>query len=122
MSPDEKEKLLELLHDKQRWCKDAEARDQQGNAVRYDDESAVAWDLTGATCFLFGWQRACELFRQLDRHITGRRRRRFLRQNTDIASMTALQDFNDLGGTTYEAIATQLNSMPVWRGNRHSVE
>lgn len=122
MSPDEKEKLLELLHGEQRWCKDAEARDEHGNAVRYDDESAVAWDLTGATCLLFGWQRACELFRQLDRHITGRRRKHYLRQNLDIASMAALQDFNDLGGTTYDAIAARLSSMPVRRGNRHCVE
>jgi hypothetical protein len=122
MSPDEKEKLLELLHDERRWCKDAEARDQHGNAVRYDDVAAVAWDLTGATCLLFGWPRACELFRQLDRHITGRKRKHYLRQNLDIASMAALQDFNDLGGTTYDAIATRLNSMPVRRGNRHRVE
>jgi hypothetical protein len=119
MLPHEKERLLELLHDKRRWCKNAEARDQHGNAVHYDDATAVAWDLTGATCLLFGWRRACELFRQLDRHITGRRRKFHVRQSLDMASMAALQDFNDLGGTTYDAIAARLNSMPVRRGNKN---
>ncbi len=122
MLPDEKEKLLELLHGGRRWCKDAEARDEHGNAVHYDDESAVAWGLTGAMCLLFGWQRACTLFCELDRHITGNRRENHSLQNLDIAAMAALQDFNDLDETTYGEVATRLNSMPVQCGNSHCVE
>ena len=73
MMPDEKAQLLALLEDERRWCRDAEARDADGNSVSFHDATAVAWDITGALCRLFGWRRACELFRQLDRHIHGKR-------------------------------------------------
>ena len=113
MLHDEKEKLLELLHAEPRWCKEAEARDRRGCAVRYDDATAVAWDLTGALCLLFGWRRAGELFQQLDRHITGQKRERHIQRNVTIASMAALQDFNDLRRTTYDEVMTRLRTMPV---------
>jgi hypothetical protein len=118
----EKERLLELLHHEWRWCKHAEAQDQHGEAVRYDDATAVAWDLTGAMCLLFGWQRACTLFRELDRHIIGQRREHHFRQNLDIVAMAALQDFNDLDETTYDEIAARVNSMPVRRGNKRRAD
>jgi hypothetical protein len=113
MLEDEKVKLLELLHAERRWCKEAEARDRRGRAVRYDDTTAVAWDLTGAVCLLFGWRRAGELFRQLDRHITGQKRKHRLLRDPTIASMAALQDFNDLRHTTYDEVMTLLRTMSV---------
>jgi hypothetical protein len=112
----EKERLLALFDDKRRWCQHAEARDDHGDAVRYDDGTAVAWDLTGALCLLFGWRRACELFPQLDRHISGKKKVFALRKNPDIDSMAALQQYNDLHETTYERIVGRLRTMPVWRG------
>ena len=95
-----------------------EARDGQGAPVRYDDESASAWDVTGGMCFLFGWQRACELFPQLEQHVTGRPRNRRFVQSPAIDSMRVLQDFNDSGDTTYDVFVGHLQSMPVWRTNR----
>jgi hypothetical protein len=122
MLPNEKEKLLALLGDEGQWCREAEARDRHGDAVRYDDVTAVSWDLTGAICLLFGWRRACELFPQLDRHIIGGKRGPGHRQNPEIDAMVALQDFNDLLETTYDGLVAQLRSMPVRRGNRSYVE
>ncbi len=122
MLPQEKVQLLDLLSSEWRWCREAEARDPQGNAVRYDDQAAVAWDVTGAICFLFGWPRACELFQQLDKHIRGRQRLRAWRRHPEIDAMAALQDLNDLDQTTHGHIIAHLQSMPVRRGNRECVE
>ena len=113
MMPDEREKLLALLDNERRWCQGAEARDQQGSPVRYDDLSAVAWDITGAICHLFGWRRACVLFRQLDGHIAGQEPDGRSEPNPEIASMAALQDYNDQNQTTYKTMITQLKTMPV---------
>jgi hypothetical protein len=122
MMPNEKSQLLSLLDHEHRWCQNTEAQDANGNAARYDETVAVAWDLTGALCRLFGWRRASELFGQLDRHINGRHvvARRSARQ-TVFRSMAALQDFNDRGNTTFEMVRGQIETMPVRDGPPHRV-
>lgn len=120
----EKERLLALLADEGSWCQDAEAHGADGVAVCCTDEAAVAWDLTGALCRLFGWRRACALFGQLDRHIHGRRRAfGWPRHNTALDAMAALQEFNDRSDMTFSLLRGQIESMPVWRGEdrRHEV-
>jgi len=119
MMPHEKERLLALFDRKQRWCQGAEARDAHGAPVAFDDAGATAWDLTGALCLLFGWKRACELFRQLDRHISGQRRGQWHNHRPEIDALVALQDYNDDSQTTYETLLNHLRSMPVWRGPRN---
>jgi len=116
MMPREQEQLLALLAPEQHWCRDAEARDELGNPVSFDDTSATAWDLTGALCALFGWKRACELFRQLDRHIFGRKRFHSYHQDCEMNALAALQIYNDDRATTYEMVVAKLRTMPVWRG------
>ena len=118
MIPDERERLLALFDRKQSWCQHAEARDQEGNPVTFDDTSAAAWDITGAMCLLFGWKRACTLFRQLDRHISGQKRDHWFNRNPEIDSLAALQDYNDDGETTHAEVVAKLRTMPVWRGPR----
>jgi len=120
MLQEEKERLLDLLQAGSNWCQHAEARDRRGHAVHYDDPAAVAWDLTGAVCVLFGWGRALELFSQLERQLVGRRRparRCFSLQNNDpqICSMVAVQEFNDRSDTTYELVIDRLQAMSVYR-------
>ena len=123
MMQDEKNKLLSLVDSERRWCRDVEARDADGNPVRYDDASAVAWDITGALCHLFGWRRACELFVQLDRHVNGKRRPEHrLMGNASIKSMAALQDFNDSASTTFDELRELIETMQVWRGERGEYE
>lgn len=116
MMPDEKNKLLALFDSDERWCQDAEARDASGAAVQYDDPAAVAWDMTGALCYLFGWRRTGVLLGQIERHIRGRKRRYRYDQDPVIESMLALQDYNDRPDTTFETMITQLATMPVWSG------
>lgn len=115
MISDEKTRLLDLFATESRWCQHSEARDGSGEPVRYDDEAAVAWDLVGALCRLFGWQRACSLFGHVDRHVSGQRRAPNSR-NEQIAAMAALLDFNDAADTTYDTVMGALRSLPVWRG------
>ncbi|MBN2559456.1 MAG: hypothetical protein JXQ75_00810 [Phycisphaerae bacterium] len=123
MIPEEKRQLLALFDHEHKWCRDAEAQDANGDAVRYDEAAAVAWDITGALCRLFGWRRACQLFTQLDRHINGERAEaRGPSRHSEIASMVALQAFNDRLDTTFEMICGQLEGMPVWHGAPHSAE
>jgi len=118
MMTDEKERLLALFEHERAWCQDAEAHDVDGAPVRYDDETAVAWDITGALCRLFGWQRACVLFAQLDRHIHGKRiTSGWPRRDTDMDAMAALQGFNDRADTTFALLRGQIESMPVWQGS-----
>jgi hypothetical protein len=118
MMPDEKERLLALLEDQAKWCRDAEARDADGHAVRFEDETAVAWDITGALCWLFGWKRACVLFGQLDRHINGRRVAvGWPAGDAEMRAMGALQDFNDRLDMTFDMMREQIETMPVWHGN-----
>jgi hypothetical protein len=114
----EKERLLALFADQRHWCQEAEARDEAGRAVHYDDSSASAWDITGGMCFLFGWHRALELFPQVDRHIHDDKRSRWWVTDHGIASMAALQDSNDDDHTTFEMVRAWLSSMPVWSEHR----
>ena len=114
MLQDERDRLLALFVAREYWCQGAEARDVDGEAVRYDDSTAVAWDITGGMCLLFGWQRACALFRQVGGHILGEGDPRPAR-SPEIESMAALQDYNDRRDTTYKKIIEHLRTMPVRR-------
>jgi hypothetical protein len=113
MSPDEKERLLALLSDAQRWCQGAEARDAGGLAVVYSDADAIAWDLTGAACRLFGPGRARELFVQIDRQFHGRGPAGVDPGQSEITAMVALQTWNDDARTTHTELLTRLQSLPV---------
>ena len=121
MLQNEKEKLIALLDDQRRWCQEAEARDDEGNPARYDDENAAAWDIVGGMCHLFGWRRARQLFGQVCRHLVGRPRCQ-PSSDPEMAAMASLQDFNDERGTTYELIMARLQEMPVWRRNHAGLE
>jgi hypothetical protein len=112
MNPDEKEQLVALLRDAQHWCQGAEARDAHGQEVVYSDADAAAWDLTGAVCRLFGWDRARALFVYIDQQLHG--------GDTDpapedsgIAAMVALQTWNDDVHTTHAELLARLESLPV---------
>jgi hypothetical protein len=111
----EKDQLLTLFETRNRWCKGSEARDATGEPVLYDDDCAVAWDLTGGLCHLFGWRRACQLFVQLDRHITGRKRG-FGTEDDTVTAMSALLDFNDAADVSYERVLEVVQNMQVWSG------
>ncbi len=113
MTRNEKDRLLSLFLLPTSWCKEMEACDSSGEPVHYDDPSAVAWDLTGGTCFLFGWDRARQLFPQLERHVLNGRRSA-LAPNAAIASMVALQEFNDRAETTHSMLAERIRTIPVW--------
>ena len=113
MSPDEKVQLVALLLDAQHWCQGAEARDADGHDVAYSDAGATAWDLTGATCRLFGWRRARELFVQIDRHLHERRLAGADQDHPEITAMVALQDWNDDTATTHAELLARLQSLPV---------
>jgi len=117
MMHEEKEQLLALLDHERRWCRDAEAHDANGDAVHYGDDAAVAWDVTGALCRLFGWQRACVLFEQLDRHINGKRVAvGWPRGDAEMVAMGALQDFNDRVDMTFDVMRERIESIRVWQG------
>lgn len=115
MTPNEKADLVALLGRHESWCQDAEARDGDGNPVRFDDSEAVAWDVTGAMCHLFGWKRACVLFEQLDRHIQKRPHPVVCDEPVSLRAMAALQDYNDRQDTTSSSVIQAIESMPVWR-------
>ena len=118
MMPDEKTQLVTLLVHHGKWCRDAEACDANGHAVRFDDDTAVAWDITGALCRLFGWKRACVLFGQLDRHINGKRvAMRRPARDAEMHAMSALQDFNDRADVTFDVVRERIETIPVWHGN-----
>ncbi len=116
MMPNEKTQLLALWQHAGSWCRGAEARDANGEAVRFDDSTAVAWDITGALCRLFGWKRACVLFAQLERHLVGKPQVHVGESQPDpgIEAMKNLQDFNDRSETTFETLLEQIKAMPVW--------
>lgn len=117
MLPAEKMQLLAMLEHETKWCRGAEAQDAQGEPVTYDDESAVAWDISGALCRLFGWQRAITLFGQIERHVVGKRRIvGWPPHDTGIEAMKALQEFNDRTDTTFDVLRDRLEKMPVWSG------
>ena len=113
MMQEEKDKLLALLDSESKWCQEVDARDDQGAPVHYNDEAAVAWDIVGGMCHLFGWSRACTLFVQLSRHIVGQQHFRMF-QDREMVAMGALQDFNDDSDTTYDVVIEKLRDMPVW--------
>jgi hypothetical protein len=114
MRTDELNELLELFARADHWCQGAEARTAGGVPVKYSDPDAVAWDLTGALCFLFGWDRACTLFCQVDKHLLKDRALRWRVHDVHIESMLALQEKNDSLGTTHDWLVTQLKSMRVF--------
>ena len=117
MMPEEKQQLLALFDDERKWCRGAEAHDADSDAVRYDAAGAVAWDMTGALCRLFGWRRACVLFEQLDRHINGRRLTVGRPAgDAEMDAMGALQDFNDQVDMTFDRVRERIETMPVWHG------
>ena len=116
MLPIEKQDLLSLFADRRRWCQQAEARDAQGNPIRFSASAAVSWDITGALCRLFGWSRACILFGQLERHLLGGKHPYRYNRVPEIDSMVALQVFNDQTDMTFETLLSRLASIPVWRG------
>jgi hypothetical protein len=109
----EKEKLLELFESKSRWCQHVEARDKRGHPVHYNDATAAAWDVVGGMCFLFGWERACQLFMQVGRHVAGVKPVHGLRDR-EMAAMASLVDFNDRHGTTHELVITSLRDLRVY--------
>ena len=116
MLPDEKDKLLALFDSDKRWCQDAEARDEYGSPVKFNDPSATAWDITGAMCCLFGWKRACTLFGQFERHIHKNVRLQGVNRDAAIESMVTLQAYNDRPDTAWEVIRTLVETMPTWTG------
>lgn len=121
MTQDEKQALLALLDSEPRWCRDFEARDANGTPTCFDADDAVAWDLTGALCRLFGWERACSLFGQFDRHVNGKRTPVLLSRDNGIGAMVALQTFNDRPETTYANVVECIESMPIWTSGARNV-
>lgn len=113
MLPEEKAKLMSLFKTNDNWCRDAEARDTLGVAVRFDDPTAIAWDITGALCHLFGWTRARTLFGQFERHVNKARRVQGFNRDAEIESMVSLQEFNDRSDLTFEMFRHCLETIPV---------
>ncbi|TWT45302.1 hypothetical protein RAS1_17250 [Phycisphaerae bacterium RAS1] len=121
MLPEEKQQLLDLLSQEQKWCQHAEAHDAAGDPVQCDDRQAAAWDLTGAVYRLFGCRRAGALYLQIDRHLHGKRRSvGWPPPDLELLAMTSLQAFNDRAETTFALLRARLEDMPVWAGERRS--
>lgn len=120
MTQDERQSLLDLLSTPDRWCQDFEARDASSAPTCFDADDAVSWDLTGALCRLFGWDRACALFGQFDRHINGKRVSVLLSRDNGIGAMVALQTFNDAPERTYAEIRDCIEKMPIWTSGTRS--
>lgn len=116
MTQDEKDRLLDLLDNEAKWCREADARDDQGNPVHYGDEAAVAWDIVGGMCRLFGWDRSCELFVVVAGNVAGARPGD-PDQDQGMRAMAAVQDFNDDPDTTYESVITKLRDIPISQGS-----
>ncbi|MCO6435638.1 MAG: hypothetical protein J5J06_00950 [Phycisphaerae bacterium] len=116
MMAEEREQLVRFFDEGRCWCQHAEARNASGDPVQYDDPDATAWDLTGALCRLFGWQRATVLFGQIERHLEpGKHRMHYLRDEI-VDPMCVLQQFNDRDETAFADIIEQVQSIPLWRG------
>lgn len=114
MRSDELNELLKLFATSDHWCQGAEAKTVKGAPVKYSDPDAVAWDLTGALCFLFGWERACILFCQVDKHLLRDRSLRWRVHDVQVESMLALQEMNDCPSTSYESLIKRLKAMRVF--------
>ncbi len=112
MTEAEKAAILGLFCIPAKWCQGNEAANAAGDAVRYDDPTAVAWDLTGGICVLLGWERSLELFPQLEGHCI-QQPRGPEKARSGIASMIELQNFNDDANTTYEMVFERLQTIPV---------
>ena len=66
---------------------------------------------------VFGWRRACVLFEQLDRHISGRRAAIGRHAgDAEMDAMGALQDFNDRVDMTFDMMRERIETMPDWHG------
>ncbi len=118
MTQNEKESLLSTFSIPTKWCKEMEACNGSGDSVSYDDPTAVAWDLTGGLCMLFGWDRAGELFPQLVRYVLNDKVT-VGGPNASIQAMVALQEFNDSPETTHDDLLARIQTIPVWaRGSR----
>jgi hypothetical protein len=113
MTSQEKDQLLALLLDARHWCQGAEARSADGEAVTYSDPQATAWDVTGAACQLFGWQRACELFIQIDRRLHPRAIGGLAGAGAAIAAMVGLQRWNDDPQRSHPELVAVLEGLPV---------
>lgn len=113
MTQDEKDSLLTLFAKPTGWCQQAEARDCRGEAVHYHDPEAVAWDIVGGMCRLFGWSRSMKLFAQTWRQITGRRPG-CPELGSEMHAMRSLQDFNDLSDTDYDLVISRIRGVRVW--------
>ncbi len=112
MTQEEKDLLLTLLSHPSKWCKDVEARDRRGEPVHYDDPQAVAWDIVGGMCRLFGWNRAVKLFCQTWQQLTGKPQP-YPVFASEIRAMQCLQDFNDLPQTNYELVISRIRGLKV---------
>jgi hypothetical protein len=112
MMQHEKNKLLALFENESRWCQHVEARDERGRPVHYHDKKAVAWDVVGGMCLLFGWERACKLFGPVAWHVGGHQR--YLTYGDwEMTAMASLQNFNDKCDTTYALIMARLRVVQV---------
>ncbi len=122
MVQDEKDKLLELFDDEVRWCQGIDAVNQRGEAVGYDDETAVSWDLVGGLFHLFGQKRGARLCETIARHVVPsderRRTTHYDTRSADIVAMATLLDFNDAEETTHDVLIDRLRGLPVWHGRR----
>jgi hypothetical protein len=117
MTRNEKDNLLTLFEKESRWCQHVEARDERGRPVHYRDKKAVAWDVVGGMCFLFGWERACALFKEVERHVSGLQRYPTY-GDPEMAAMASLHDFNDKRNTTHNLIMAKLRGVPVHHRGR----
>ncbi len=113
MSFSEQERLAGFFDDAQRWCQAAEARDERGEPVAFSDHTAVAWDLPGALCRLFGWSRAAELFPALACHVPRLHPHERGGGAGAIDALVALQNWNDDPRTTHADIAALIRILPV---------
>ena len=114
MRTDELNELMELLANPKHWCQGAEARTASGAPVKYSDPEAIAWDITGALCVLFGWERACILFCQIDKHLLKDRSLRWRVHDVHVESMLALQEINDSHSTSHDWLIERLKTMRVF--------
>ncbi len=113
MSASEQDRLKAFFDVAARWCQAAEARDERGEPVAFTDYTAVAWDLPGALCRLFGWSRAAELFPALARHVPRLHQGERAGGAGAIDALVALQNWNDDPTTTHAEITALIHVLPV---------
>jgi hypothetical protein len=113
LSSAEQDRFASFFDDARRWCQAAEARDDRGEPVAFSDQTAVAWDVAGALCRLFGWARAAELFPALARHVPRLRQHERGGGAGAIDALVALQNWNDDPQTTHADVAALIRMLPV---------